>query len=276
MKKKPKFCIDALICFILGMVQVLARILVCAFTFGTASQIGLGLISEGVSDMISGIEGMIKGTFDWVSWAISKSISIGISLLTSGFSIIKKAVTTVFKVAKSILNGTRSFSSVASEFIKSGKVMFTSNKGSVGTGLSSLSKESLKSTMKNMTSSTVVRQNFKHVTTFALKEVRKKSVLSGMNYAMDKALQEVFKKILESAFEKEVTQSMKQNSQLDQTLVELISSGVPKAALNKENFKIDQSLEKQIKKSAKMLCEEIVPHLILDCTTARREALSGV
>ncbi|KAG7314318.1 hypothetical protein KOW79_021621 [Hemibagrus wyckioides] len=273
-KKKPRFCIDALICFILGLVQVLAGILVCAFTFGTASQFGMGLISEGVSDMISGIEGMIKGTFDWVSWAISKSISIGMSLLTAGFSIIKKAVTTVFKVTKSILNGTRSFSSVASEFIKSGKAMFTSIKGSVKSGLSSISKESLKSAL----SSTAVRQNFKHATTFALMEVGKQSVLSGMNYAIDKALQEVFKKILQSAFEKEVTQSVKQNSQLDQTLVEFISSVVPKTALKKENFKIDQSLEKQIKKSAEMLCEEIVPQLILDCTTAREviEKLSEV
>ena len=75
-KKKPKFCIDALICAIIGVLQVFAGVLVCACSFGAASQIGLGLISEGVSDIISGIEGMITGTFDWAEWAISKAISI--------------------------------------------------------------------------------------------------------------------------------------------------------------------------------------------------------
>ncbi|KAK9976688.1 hypothetical protein ABG768_021893 [Culter alburnus] len=265
-KKKPKFCFDALICFFLGVVQVLAGVLVCALTLGTASQFGLGLISEGVSDMINGIEGMIKGTFDWASWAISKSISIGLSLLTAGFSVIKKAVSTVFKVTKSLLNGTKSFSSVANEFIKSGKAMFTSFKGSAQSGLSSLSKESFKSAMKNMTSSTVVKQNFKAASMYAVKEIGKKSVLTAMNYAIDAALQKVFKKILQSSFENVVTSSVKECSDLDQNLVEFISSGIPKAALEKENFKIDQKYENQIKKSIDMFCKEITPHLILDCT----------
>ncbi|XP_058628479.1 uncharacterized protein LOC131538586 isoform X2 [Onychostoma macrolepis] len=268
-KKKPKFCIDALICFILGVVQVLAGVLVCALTLGTATQFGLGLISEGVSDMISGIVGMIKGSFNWVSWAISKSISIGLSLITAGLSVIIKSVTSVFKVTKSLLNGTKSFSSVASEFIKSGKAMFTSFKGGVQSGLSSVSKESFKAAMKNMTSSTVLKQNFKFATKYAVQEIGKQSVVTAMNYAIDAALQEVFKKILQSSFENVVTSSVKQSSKLDQTLVEFISSGIPKAALKKENFKIDQSYEKQIKKSVGMLCEEIIPDLILDCTTAQ-------
>ncbi|CAM4573095.1 unnamed protein product [Leuciscus chuanchicus] len=268
-KEKPKFCIDALICFMLGVVQVLAGVLVCALSFGTASQFGMGLISEGVSDMINGIEGMIKGTFDWASWAISKSISFGLALLTAGFSAIKKAVTTVYKVTKGLLNGTKSFSSVASEFIKSGKAMFTSFKGSAQSGLSSLGKESFKSGIKNMTSSTVVSQNFKLATKYAVKEIGKKAVLTAMNYAIDAALQEVFKKILQRSFENAVTSSVMESHKLDQALVEFISSGVPKAALKKENFKIDQNYEKQIKKSVDMFCEKIIPNLILDCTKAR-------
>ncbi|XP_067248763.1 uncharacterized protein [Chanodichthys erythropterus] len=265
-KNKPKFCFDALICFFLGVVQVLAGVLVCALSLGTASQFGLTLISEGVSDMINGVEGMINGTFSWVKWAISKSISIGLALLTAGFSVIKKAVTTVFKVTKSLLNGTKSFSSVANEFIKSGKTMFTSIKGSAQSGLSSLSKESFKSAMKNMTSSTVVKQNLKAASMYAVKEIGKKSVLTAMNYAIDAALQEIFKKILQSIFQNAVTSSVKQSSDLDQNLAQFISSGIPKAALEKENFKIDQNYESQIKKSIDMFCKEITPHLILDCT----------
>ncbi|KAI2646854.1 Nuclear migration and anchoring protein unc-84 [Labeo rohita] len=268
-KKKPKFSLDALLCFILGVVQVLAGVLVCGLTLGTASQFGLGLISEGVSDMINGIEGMIKGTFDWASWAISKSISIGLSLITAGFSVIKKSVTQVFKVTKSLLNGTKSFSSVASDFIKSGRAIFTSFKGTVRSGLSCVGKESFKSTLKNMTSSTVLKQNFKYATKYAGQELMKKSVLTAMNYAIDAALQEVLKKILQSSFKNVVTSSVKQSSKLEQTLVEFISSGIPKAALKKENFKIDEKYENEIKSSVGMLCEEIIPHLIWDCTTTQ-------
>ncbi|KAI7793445.1 hypothetical protein IRJ41_023817 [Triplophysa rosa] len=268
-KKKPKFCIDALICFIIGMVQVLAGVLICAFTVGTASQFGMGLISEGVSDMISGIEGMMKGTFDWVSWAISKSISIGLSLLTAGFSIIKKAVTSVCTVTKSLLNGTKSFSAVASEFIKSGKAAFTSLKGSVQSGLQSVSKDLFKSAMKNMTTSTALRENFKYATKYAVQEISKQSVISAINYGIDIAGQEVFKLILHNSFKNVVASSVKQNSKLDQTLIEFISSGVPKAALKKENFKIDSKYEKQMKESVDMLCEEIIPQLVLDCTKTR-------
>ncbi|KAG1927640.1 preprotein translocase subunit SecA [Pimephales promelas] len=267
-KKKPKFCVDALICFILGLVQVVAGILICALTLGAASQFGMGLISEGVSDMISGIEGMIKGTFDWVSWAISKSISIGLALLTAGFSVLKKAVPGVFKVIKSLNNGTTSFSSVASKFIKSGKAMFTSFKGKAQSGLSSLGKESFMSAMKNMTSSSVVKQHFTAATKYAVKELGKKSVLTAMKSTMNAASPETFKKISQTSFGNVVT-SVKQSSELDQALVKFISSGISKAALKKENFKIDQNYEKQIKESVGMLCKEIIPSIILDCTTAR-------
>lgn len=105
-KKKPEFSFDALICFFIGMCQVILGILVCALSFGSATQIGLFLICEGVSDMIEGISGMISGTFDW---AISKSISIGMSLLTTGFSAINKVAITAYKV----LHGTKKLSSVA-------------------------------------------------------------------------------------------------------------------------------------------------------------------
>ncbi|XP_026096977.1 uncharacterized protein LOC113068410 [Carassius auratus] len=170
-QKKPKFCIDAFICFILGMVQVLAGVLVCALTLGTATQFGLGLISEGVSDMISGIE--------------------------------------------------------------------------------------------------VVKQNLKFATKYVVQEIGKQSVLTAMNYAMDAALQEFFKEILQSCFENVVTSAVKQSSELDKTLVEFISSGIPKAALTIEDFKIDPAYEKQVKESVDMLCEEVIPDLILDCTTAQ-------
>ncbi|KAK6290940.1 hypothetical protein J4Q44_G00386590 [Coregonus suidteri] len=83
-------------------VDVILGVLVCALSFGAGTQIGFSLISEGVSDMIEGITGMISGTFNWVQWAISKSISIGMSLLSAGFSAIKKVAITAYKVLNEI------------------------------------------------------------------------------------------------------------------------------------------------------------------------------
>ncbi|XP_067449614.1 uncharacterized protein [Thunnus thynnus] len=274
-KKKPKFCIDALICFFIGAIQVLAGILVCAFSFGTASQIGLSLINEGVSDMISGIEGMVKGTFDWVQWAISKSISIGMSLLTAGFSAIKKAVTAVYKVTKSLLNGTKSFSSVARDIIKSGKHVFSSIKGTAQSAISSVGKQTFGSAMKKMTTSTVVKQNFKYAAKYAAKEIGKQAVVTGLNYAIDEGLKEAFKKILDSAFKDVVTSAVKQNRDLDKAITDFICSQVPKAAMQKDNFKIGKLDEEEMTKTIAVLAEEVIPDLMMDCTTVH-EVISGL
>ncbi|KAI4893737.1 hypothetical protein NFI96_026669, partial [Prochilodus magdalenae] len=267
-KQKPKFCIDALICFIIGVVQVIAGVLVCALSFGSATQFGLGLISEGVSDMINGIEGMIKGTFDWASWAISKSISIGMSLLTAGFSAIKKGVQSVYKVTKSLLNGTKSFSSAASDLIKSGKRILVSCKGTLQSGASSISKEAFGATVKKMTSSTAFKQNFTHAAKYVVQEIGTQAVNTALNHAINEGLQALFEKtILKKAFKDIVFSAVKANTKLDQTVSELISSGVPKVALNKENFKVDQKYEQQLKKTVSMLSEDIIPYLMMDCTT---------
>ncbi|MEQ2278151.1 hypothetical protein XENORESO_013282, partial [Xenotaenia resolanae] len=106
-KKKPEFSIDAFACFCLGVLQVAAGVLVCALSYGSASQFGLGLISEGVSDMIHGIKGMIQGSFDWAEWAISKAISIGVSLVFGGLSKLKRAVSAVRSGAKGLITGAK-------------------------------------------------------------------------------------------------------------------------------------------------------------------------
>ncbi|XP_047468014.1 uncharacterized protein LOC125024278 [Mugil cephalus] len=100
-KKKPKFCYDALACFLLGVIQIVAGVLVCALSCGAASQFGQGLISEGVSDMIQGLRGMIEGGFDWAQWAIAKAISIGVSLVFGGFAKLKQRASAVFTAAES-------------------------------------------------------------------------------------------------------------------------------------------------------------------------------
>ncbi|XP_029518290.2 uncharacterized protein LOC115130877 isoform X1 [Oncorhynchus nerka] len=263
-KEKPRFNIDALVCFLLGACQVLAGVLVCALSYGSASQFGLALISEGVSDMISGCDGMITGSFSWASWAISKSIGIGISLLTAGFGTIKRAVQSVYKATKGLLTGTKTLSSVAKGVIKSGKHAFMSFKGSV-TAASSLSL----GTVKKLGTKTVVKQTFKHATKYAGQEMAKQIVTHTLHYFIDAGLQAVLKEILNKAFKDSITSVVKENDALSHTLTELVCSGVPKSALQKPaaEFKIDRECEKSIKDLVKSVTEKIISDLMTDCST---------
>ncbi|KAF6733932.1 Protein translocase subunit SecA [Oryzias melastigma] len=70
--------------FFLGVLQIVAGVLLAVFTCGTLAQVGIGLITEGISDCIYGIEALVTGEFSWKDWAIQKAISIGVSLLTAG------------------------------------------------------------------------------------------------------------------------------------------------------------------------------------------------
>ncbi|KAM9516901.1 uncharacterized protein ACWYII_044168 isoform 2-T2 [Salvelinus alpinus] len=261
-KKKPEFSFDALICFIIGMCQVILGVLVCALSFGAATQIGFSLISEGVSDMIEGISGMISGTFNWAQWAISKSISIGMSLLSAGFSAIKKVAVTAYKV----LNGTKKLSSVAKEIIGTGKYVFKSAQGAA----KSISKETIKTATKKLASPTNMKMALKHATKYAFQEVGKQGVITGINYAIDAGIGAIFKIILEKAFKDMVNSTVKKNAELDLSLTEYISSAVPKGALqNRSNYKIDSKLEQQMKDLVQDMTKYLIPGLMTDATTSQ-------
>ena len=71
-EEKPRFIWEALIVFLLGVAQIVAGVLLTVFNAGAAAQFGMGLIGEGISDCIDGIEGMVTGEFSWAEWAITK------------------------------------------------------------------------------------------------------------------------------------------------------------------------------------------------------------
>ncbi|XP_034152932.1 uncharacterized protein LOC105014817 [Esox lucius] len=259
-KKKPEFCFDALICFFIGMCQVVIGILVCALSFGAATNIGMSLISEGVSDMIEGISGMIKGTFDWVSWAISKSISIGMSLLTAGFSVLKNVVKSAYHATKGLLNGTKTLSSVATDVIGTGKHMFKSCQGAV----KSVSTGVLKSSTAN------IKTALKHATKYTVQEAAKQGIETALNYAIDTGIQAVFKEILKDGFKISVSSTVNQNAKLGNCLTEYIASAVPKGALqNSSNYKIDSKLEQQMKDLVQIMTKDLIPELMNDDTTSK-------
>ena len=267
-QKKPRFCIDALICFLIGTLQVFAGILVCVCSFGSSSQVGLGLISEGVSDMIAGIEGMVKGTFDWAEWAISKAISIGLSLISAGFSKIKDATCAVSKGLKGVLAGTKSLSSVADDCLRAAKSAWTSTKTAISSAAGALSKESLKISVVSLTSSEVAKATIKQAGKYTLQELATQGAMKALNFGISKGTEALFEKILSEIFTKEVKEGLFESHVINDCLVHMIVCyGIPESTLKAENpnaFRISSATETIIYRHIKDICEHVVPELTTD------------
>nr|XP_033814323.1 uncharacterized protein LOC117366702 [Geotrypetes seraphini] len=268
-EQKPKFCIDALICTILGALQILAGILVCALSFGTATQFGMGLISEGVSDMISGIVGMITGSFCWAEWAFSKGISICLSLLSAGFSVIKKAVTTVYKVTKSLVTGAKSFASVADDIIKSGKAIFTSVKSTVTSAVSSVSKQSLQQSIKSLATSSTVRNNFIQAAKYAGQEIVKEGVMTALEAGVEEALQATFQTMIESSLKQTISSALRENTTVKKYLTKfIVINSVPESVLKTGcKFTIISSQKRNLTFMVQSVCRSAVYDVTNDYDT---------
>ena len=83
---KPKFSWDAFFVTLIGIGQVIGGGLLCVFSAGALSSLGMNLIIEGIQDGIEGIKGMVTGSFNWTAWAIGKAISILISVVSFGLT----------------------------------------------------------------------------------------------------------------------------------------------------------------------------------------------
>ena len=90
-QKKPTFCYGGLICFCLGAAQILAGSLLTVCTVGTAASIGMALISEGISDCMTGAMAMAtREEFSWKDYAIDKATSLAITLVSAGVASLAK------------------------------------------------------------------------------------------------------------------------------------------------------------------------------------------
>ncbi|XP_058251202.1 uncharacterized protein LOC131356317 [Hemibagrus wyckioides] len=258
-KQKPKFSFDALICCFLGVIQVVAGVLICGLSAGFMSSFGLGLISEGVSDMMSGVMGMINGTFQWASWAISKAINIGISLACGGFRVLKQSFSFVKNAASNILNGTTSLKSVASSALRSGKNLFVSTCKSAKSMVFSIS-------VKNITKTTG-KLNLQYARKYAFQELAIQGVNTAVNKCIDAAVQKTFQQGFQDIFKESVRSTLQQNKEFVQTLTDFICSGIPKAALQKESgsYKISKTLEKEMKDHVVFNTNIVMNDLMVDC-----------
>ncbi|KAM5194356.1 uncharacterized protein ACMZJ9_022874 [Mantella aurantiaca] len=250
-KQKPEFCFSALLCFILGALQILAGILICGLTCGAASQFGLGLISEGVSDMVAGVEGMIKGTFDWAQWAVSKAISIGLSLVTAGFKLLMKGAKAMVSITKDLLNGTQTFSSLANDAIKSGKTFLSSATSGMKSITSSASRDAVTKSIKGLATNPAAKKAMLQGAKFAGKELGKKGVTKLINFAIDTAAKEALRKIFEKCFVEKIRIIVKSNKELDESLVNfIVTQAVPEHAKEKSNDYVIPQENKELMKSS--------------------------
>ncbi|XP_036929417.1 uncharacterized protein LOC119005671, partial [Acanthopagrus latus] len=135
-EEEPRFSWEGLLVFCLGVLQIVGGALLIAFTFGTFAQVGMGLITEGISDCISGIESMVKGDFSWKSWAIEKAISIGVSFIGFG-------------VGKLIAKGFKSSKVLIKEFGKELKLMPSFFSSQAKEGMSEVAKINMKNAVKH-------------------------------------------------------------------------------------------------------------------------------
>jgi preprotein translocase subunit SecA len=80
---------------LLALGQMIGGAALTVFTLGAGSSIGMGLITEGVSDLITAVkDGIINRSLDWASWAIQKAISLTVSIVCAGLGAIKDAAKT--------------------------------------------------------------------------------------------------------------------------------------------------------------------------------------
>ncbi|XP_063079030.1 uncharacterized protein LOC134468992 [Engraulis encrasicolus] len=160
-EQEARFPWEAVLVFMLGVLQVVGGALLTAFTFGTLAQVGVGMIVEGVSDMISGVESLVTGKFSWQAWAIEKAISIGVSLISFG---VGKLVTKGFKAVKMLKGAVKQLMAVPKLKVKG--------------GLSAVMKTNLKNAVK-----TTAKKLAENITMYAIGKAEKeiiKQILAGI------------------------------------------------------------------------------------------------
>jgi len=89
----------------LGAAQIIAGVCLAAATCGLGVQLGIGLITEGISDIYYAVKGAISRNFSWKDYAIQKAISLTLCFVTLGCSAISQGA----KAAQATSKGTMEF-----------------------------------------------------------------------------------------------------------------------------------------------------------------------
>ena len=187
LEKKPRFCWEGLAVFVLGLLQITAGVCLLVLTTGALSQVGMGLISEGVSDCIDGVIGMVTGEWDWKEWGISKACSIGLSIACGG---VGKFITKGAKVAKVLVKGAKATKAAkkATKATKTAASIATKAKTVVTDmkGMATVAKDSWGTAMKT---------NVKNAAKLVGKEMVQQGVMYGLGELENRAMKLIFNEI---------------------------------------------------------------------------------
>ncbi|CAF1176454.1 unnamed protein product [Didymodactylos carnosus] len=90
---------------LLGLSQILVGIFVAVLSTGAAAGVGLSLLQEGISDLITCVkDGILNRSFSWSKWGTQKVYSLVITIIFTGFSALKAAMRTVGSAATTVRN----------------------------------------------------------------------------------------------------------------------------------------------------------------------------
>lgn len=122
----PRFMWEALVVGLIGIAQIVAGA-ICIAT-GVGATVGMGLIGEGVGDILFAIEAGITGEFSWEAYGIQKAISMAVSLATAAASAIARFAGRLVKTGLAVAKASKVGQKVGAALVKVKNVMTTATK----------------------------------------------------------------------------------------------------------------------------------------------------
>ncbi|XP_033853276.3 uncharacterized protein LOC117398398 isoform X1 [Acipenser ruthenus] len=234
-QEKPRFCWEGLLVFFLGVLQIVGGTLLTVFTAGTLATVGMSLITEGISDCISGIEAMVTGEFSWKSWAIEKSISVAVSLIGFG---VGKLLAKGFKASKAAIK-------------------------SFGKNLKSLPKVISKESRQGLHG--VMKVNMKNAMKHTGKEIGQQIVMYGISKAEDKLIELIIEKIKNEVRDKAMT-TVKADMERDPLgpLVDLVILSQLEDVEDVRDLLMDSNLKTQLKEIFQSISMKVLQPYCID------------
>ncbi|TGZ55871.1 hypothetical protein CRM22_010276 [Opisthorchis felineus] len=89
---------------LIGLTQILIGASLAVFSLGAGSSIGIGLIAEGVGDLITAVKsGIIGRNIDWKAWGVQKTVSLVVTVVCAGVGAALDAAMTLRSAGAQVL-----------------------------------------------------------------------------------------------------------------------------------------------------------------------------
>lgn len=100
---------------LIGLGQMVTGAAIAVFSVGAGATIGLSMLIEGVTDLITCVvDGMINRDFNWSAWSAQKVVSYAVSIACAGLSALKNAAKVAYEgVKQTVRTVTKGLTTVA-------------------------------------------------------------------------------------------------------------------------------------------------------------------